>query len=173
MTREEIEQQIHEFAEKMYQAGYAYGSNPDLMVKAYQEGLNDAWGCVKKIVYPTEDGGLSTHDLKEIFGDAVRGRSSYIVRNFSPSEAIRKIEDYEERQKQKADEIRVGDEVYVISENNKSVVTHIFNNSHGPVAMLLSGDAKWIDVELQYLNKTGKHYDAIDDVLNELRGDEE
>ena len=71
------------------------------------------------------------------------------------------------------EEIRVGDEVYIINENNKSVVTNIFNASHGPVAMLLSGDAKWIDVGLQYLNKTGKHYDAIEEVLKELRGDEE
>lgn len=76
-------------------------------------------------------------------------------------------------QKQKEDEIRVGDEVYIINENNKSVVTNIFNASHGPVAMLLSGDAKWIDVELQYLNKTGKHYSQIEEVLKELRGDEE
>lgn len=75
----------------------------------------------------------------------------------------------EDEQKQKDDKIRVGDEVYIISENNKSVVTHIFNAPQGSVAMLLSGDAKWIDVELQYLNKTGKHYDAIEEVLKELR----
>lgn len=75
-------------------------------------------------------------------------------------------------QKQKEDEIRVGDEVYIINENNKSVVTHIFNASHGPAAMLLSGDAEWIDVDLPYLTKTGKHYSQIEEVLKELRGDE-
>jgi hypothetical protein len=101
----EIEQRIHEFAEKMYQAGYQAG--------------------------------------------------------------------YEEHQKQADAEVRVGDEVYVIDENNKSVVTNILNASHGPVAMLLSGDAKWIDVGVQYLNKTGKHYPQIAEVMKELRGDEE
>ena len=91
-----------------------------------------------------------------------------------------KLEDYEiklkggegEQQKQK-DGIRVGDEVYIIDKNNKGVVVNILNASHGPVAILLSGDAKWIDVGLQYLNKTGKHYDAIEEVLKELRGDED
>lgn len=73
----------------------------------------------------------------------------------------------------KDDEIRIGDEVYVINENYKSVVTHIFDTSYGPVAMLLSGDAKWLSMELQYLNKTGKHYSQIEEVLKELRGDEE
>lgn len=91
-----------------------------------------------------------------------------------------KLADYEiklkgsegEQQKQK-DGIRVGDEVYLIKENNKGVVTNIFNALHGPAAMLLSRDATLIDVELQYLNKTGKHYSQIEEVLKELRGDEE
>ena len=105
----------------------------------------DALGFAKGALYPTK---LADYEVK------LEGRD-------------------EEQQKQADAEIRVGDEVYIISENNKSVVTNIFNASHGPVAMLLSGDAKWIDVGLQYLNKTGKHYPQIAEVLKELRGDAE
>lgn len=151
MMNKEIEQQIHEFAKKRY-----------------QEGLNDAWECARKIIcdcnYPHNHLRMSV-----VKGDT-------LVKFFtetSASEAVQEIKSYEEKQKQTDAEVRVGDEVYIISENNKSVVTSIFNASHGPVAMLLSGDAKWIDVELQYLNKTGKHYDAIEEVLKELRRDEE
>lgn len=156
----EAKQCVDQMYEQIYEDAYDDG---------YQEGLNDAWECFKRIANPPRDGGLSGNELWEIFREP---NICYIPRDYSPTEAIQKIKDYEERQKQKADEIRVGDEVYIINENDKSVVTNIFNASHGPVAMLLSGDAKWIDVGLQYLNKTGKHYDAIEEVLEELRGDE-
>ena len=76
-------------------------------------------------------------------------------------------------QEQKEDKIRIGDEVYVIDKNYKSVVTSIYDTSHGPVAMLLSGNAKWIEMGLQYLSKTGKHYSQIDSVLEQLRRSEE
>ena len=169
-TPKEIEQQIKNFAEKMYQAGYADSNNTNLIDEAYQEGLNDAWECFKKLVYPVKDGGFSTERLCEIFGTSL---PSHIIRDFSPSEAIQKIKDYEERKKQKDAEICVGDEVYTsLDENFKYIVTRIYRYDE-LVANLLSQNGTWGRVmKLSNLHKTGKHYDAIEEVLKELRRDE-
>lgn len=170
MSKKEIEQQIHDFAEKMYQAGYADGNNTNLIDEAYQEGLNDAWECFKKLVYPVKDGGFSTERLCEIFGTSL---PSHIIRDFSPSEAIQKIKDYEEQQKQADAEIRVGDEVCGIKKESRGVVTDICHNGCGYFTanvMMMSG--KCASVDLSILYKTGKHYSQIAEVLKELKGDE-
>lgn len=176
MTIAEIEEEMHILLKEAHNLGNELGYRNGVedakasYRQGYDEGLNDAWECFKKLVYPVKDGGFSTERLCEIFGTSL---PSHIIRDFSPSEAVQEIKGYEEKQKQADAEISVGDEVYIINENDKSVVTNIFNASHGPVAMLLSGDAKWIDVGLQYLNKTGKHYPQIAEVMKELRGDGE
>ena len=41
MNKKEIEQQIHEFSEKIYLAGYADSNNANLLSEAYQEGFTD------------------------------------------------------------------------------------------------------------------------------------
>lgn len=168
----EIEQQIHDFAEKMYQAGYADGNNTNLIDEAYQEGLNDAWECFKKLVYPTKDGGLSTDDLREIFGTLSLGQ---VVRAYSPSEAIKKINDWGEKQKQKDDGIRVGDEVFILGNKNfRGVVTNFSVDEYdGLLFNVLIETGKKYLYKLNDITKTGKHYDAIEEVLKELRGDEE
>lgn len=171
MNREEIANNIKGLAYDMYQAGYVEGSDMNLIGDAYQEGLNDAWECFKKLVYPVKDGGFSTERLCEIFGTSL---PSHIIRDFSPSEAIQKIKDYEERKKQKDAEICVGDEVYTsLDENFKYIVTRIYRYDE-LVANLLSQNGTWGRVmKLSNLHKTGKHYDAIEEVLKELRGDED
>lgn len=91
----------------------------------------------------------------------------------SASEAIQKIKDYEEQQKQKDDEIHVGDEVYTsLDENFKYIVTRIYRWYNELAANLLSQNGTWGLMELSNLHKTGKHYDAIEEVLKELRRDE-
>lgn len=61
---------------------------------AYKCGLNDAWGCAKKIV---SSDGLDMNELVEIFGDYF---FDDIFENNSAFEAIRKILEYENRQNQ-------------------------------------------------------------------------
>ena len=166
----EIEQLINEFSKKRYQEGYDDGYKDGAKsgyMTPYQEGLKDAWECFKKLVYPIKDGGFSTEKLREIFEMSL---PSHIVRDFSPSEAIQKIKDYEEQQKQT--EIRVGDEVYAFRDSEiKRVVIYI--NDAGDVADTALPSGFIMSCLIKDLTKTGKHYDAIDEVLKELRGDEE
>ena len=76
----------------------------------YERGLNDAWECTRKI------GKVNWLTLKQIgfeIKDKEKNPSWDVVMEYSASEAITKIKDYEEKQKQTDDKIKVGDEVDV------------------------------------------------------------
>lgn len=127
--------------------------------EAYESGLKDAWKAVRKIVMSPDDGGMNFEDLIAIFGI---GRSYQILRDFSVSEAIKKIKEYE----QGKDKISVGD--VLIHKRDKEalvVVTEIkssgfFNgikisekNSCGNLFSYYSGR------DIKDWKKTGQHYD--------------
>ena len=97
----EIEKRIHEFAEQMYNAGCADTglAYADILEqnrkKAYENGLNDAWECARKITLSACDGGIAIESFKEVFGATYYN----VIKDCSPSEAIAKIKEYEEKQK--------------------------------------------------------------------------
>jgi hypothetical protein len=126
--------------------------------EAYNNGLNDAWECAKKIVTDT---GLNYAELEEIFGCT---SIDSILTRFSASEAVARIKEYEGRQK-KADEIHIGDEVYILDKNHKSIVTALLDG--GNKANLLCVSGNYIVVETQKLHKTGRLY-RIGDILKGL-----
>ena len=163
-TPKEIEQQIHEFAKKMYQAGYADGNNTK--GEAYQEGLNDAWEYAKKLTLMSSDGGFSSKIIKEIFGTTT---SYSIFNNMSISTVVTKIKDYEEKQKQADAGFRIGDEVIV--KGDRAIVIKV-DIDHWYRVVYENGNTDYIHQDT-ITDKTGKHYDAIEEVLKELRGDEE
>lgn len=90
---------IRDVAQKRVDEAYKKGVNDgslDIKIRiegAYQKGLSDAWEAAKKIVLSTDEGGLSVHDLFKIFGNDA---SRYALKNYSVSEAIKKIKEYEE-----------------------------------------------------------------------------
>lgn len=163
---------VKESIRNAYDKGYKQGVNDgSLDVKmrvdgAYEKGLNDAWECARKIMLSDEDGGIAHIDIQKIFG----GSYYQAMMNYSPSEAIAKIKEYEEKQKQVADEIKVGDEVYIIMENYPSVVTCIFSESglDNPKAVHITKSGKYAVTPLSQLHKTGKHFDQIAEVLKQL-----
>jgi len=161
----EIEQQIHEFAEKMYQAGYADGNNTNLIDEAYQEGLNDAWECAKKLTLLSSDGGFSSKIIKEIFGTT---NSYSIFDNMSVSTVVDKIKDYEEKQKQADAEIRVGDEVIV--NGDRAIVIKV-DIDYWYRVVYENGNTHYIHQDT-IMDKTGKHYPQIVEVLKELKRNE-
>lgn len=179
MTIAEIENEMHILLKEAHNIGNELGYKSgvkdtkaglsDLRETYYQEGLYDCWECFKRIVYATKDGGISVDNLCKMFGSS---NPSYIVRNFSPSEVIQKFKDYEEQQKQTDAEIRVGDEVYAFEHCDlKRIVIYI--NDNGDVADTLLPSGMIMSATLKDLTKTGKHYSQIEEVLKELRGDEE
>lgn len=132
--------------------------------EAYQKGLDDAWECVKKIAAVPSDGGFTGARLKLIFN---RNYIADIVTNYSASETIAKIKEYEEKQKAE-DEIKVGDEITDSSGN------------HGVVIALLEydGDLRvlWLDgtvsiTSMIYKKKTGRHFN-IQGIFDQMKNEQ-
>jgi hypothetical protein len=96
-TESDIEKNVREEAyEKGYQdAVVKIGSDEQAIAeKAYQSGLSDAWEAARKLVLDSNHGGLTNYDIEEIFG--VDEEQAII--NYSASEAIEKIRQYEQEQ---------------------------------------------------------------------------
>lgn len=136
---------------------------------AYDKGLNEAWELVKRIESTPEDGGLMNEQIAEVFGQY--WSSFELYNSFSAEEALDLYKRWEDKQKQDA-EIKVGDEVYLSDENHTRVVTNIFEDSEGVMAVQLSENGRWVADPIEELHKTGRHFDAIAEVLAELRGKE-
>ena len=122
------------------------------MQKTYIDGLNDAWELARKIDL------MSYEELCSIFN----GHSSFrwIMDNFTPQEALERIESYEKSG------FEVGDVVESIFSKRIGVITRIEENgkyvifADGMSGMLAHDD----------IRKTGKHID-INSVLEQLRGE--
>ena len=75
--------------DEVYDKGYKQGIKDGNIKEAYQNGLEDAWDLVKKIFKMTGT------DVKEIFGDFL---IHHIMSQYTASEALQKIREYEEKQ---------------------------------------------------------------------------
>lgn len=128
--------------------------------RAYQQGLEDAWEAARKITK------MNLFVMGEIFGTVV---SSQIAENNTAQEVISKIKEYEEKQKQDT-EIQVGDEVYSDAFDDKGIVTHITADKVACVCIICNGFTM-MKVGTNGLHKTGRHFDAIAEVLAEMRGE--
>ena len=109
-------------------------------------------------------------EINQIFNDDIYWVA--VFKKYSASEAIAKIKEYEEKQK-KDDEIKVGDEVYIIMENYPSVVSCVFSESglDNPKAVHITGSGKYAVTPCSQLHKTGRHFDCIAEVLEQLKGE--
>ena len=166
-AKEDVRTQI----DRAYQQGYAdakseLGQNAvDLAHeesdRAYQRGLEDAWEAAKKITLDkNDDVGLSLREMVQIFHTASYDK---ILKENTASEAIAKINEYEEQQKQDT-EIKVGDEVYSEMNDLRFIVTRIYDGIYegictdGAAYCPLPNDVK----------KTGRHTETILKTLGEF-----
>ena len=82
-----------------YDKGYEDGTENYKIdeTAAYQQGVNDAWDCAKKLMLASNDydGALKGTEIKSIFGTGVYNVFKYTT----PSEAIIKIRRYENKQR--------------------------------------------------------------------------
>jgi len=166
-------QNLHrDIFDKGYDQGYKDGKDeayksPVPTQDAYQQGVDDAWECAKKIALNICDGGIDVGILSRIFG--VSGDVPFgILKNFSAQEAIGKIKEYEE--KQSDCEIEVGDEVSIKNTNDFVVVSRILEDGtitgFGGYGQVYSG------LSQERVTKTGNHYDGIEEILKAMRGEE-
>lgn len=83
------------------------------------------------------------------------------------------IKEYEEKQKKQDDEIKVGDEVYLVDNNHPRVVTCIFTENGGYTeAVQITESGRWIVDEIRNLHKTGRHFPEIAEVLAKMKEEE-
>lgn len=171
---EGMKRQANELIEQAYNRGYKAGydkafatlnENWQLVTsEAEEKGRNEAWEVSKKILT------MGSKKQNEIFGDYM---DLNVIESVSASEAIQKIHEYEEKKKQEEDDkIKVGDEVYLIDSNHPRVVTCIFcENGDYEKAVQITESGRWVVDKISELHKTGRHFDAIEEVLNQMQED--
>ena len=137
--------------------GYNHGfeDHADKVREAYEEGLNDAWECVRKIVAGKFIGKLDTGTIL----------------NISASEAITRVKEYEAKlkeyeAKQEAEQakIKVGDEVSGCM--GKWIVTNVVCDM--ATGIDANGDAH--SDCFKDIKKTGRHFPIVD-ILEQMRGE--
>lgn len=158
---------LSRIADNIYQQGYEAGKaatpftdTKEAEDKAYERGLNDAWELVKKIINDENNGGY-------VFGYRYLFE---VVDNYTASEALTKIREYEDKQKQDT-KIKVGDEIRL--HDAIEVVTSVM--STGLQTIDASGNTStWYynTYPLETWEKTGRHFPQIAEILAELRGAE-
>ena len=181
MKLQEIKNKMNELIHSAYVLGYEDGlkdGKESVQIDdstAYECGLNDAWECARKIMLSDEDGGIALSDIQKIFSMTPYSA----MKSFSASESIAKIKEYEEKQKSAEDtEIKVGDEVIYCG-----------GGAHdGSVGVVIGAMDSWREVrwrEVRFkscwncvgvwkdsLTKTGRHFSQIEEVLEQMKGEE-
>lgn len=158
---------------KAYMYGHEQGKKSSCVCKdnveaEYNRGLNEAWEFIQKLLKDACDGGYTVSLLQNALGYC---NISDIVRHYDISEAIAKIKEYEEQQKQDT-EIKVGDEVITKIGNKGIVITNV-PSDEGMISVWVSTCTHVQLYPIKDLVKTGRHFDAIAEVLAEMRGKSE
>lgn len=163
-----VEKQFETQLEAAYDFGYISGiedgniNDGTLQKKiqeAYQNGLNRAWEYARKIVLEPCHGGIDISILCEIFGTSNRGD---IFDIYSVDDVITRTKWYVE-----TSPLKTGDEVEYKS--LKYVVT-VMANADTCLIMSLDGSTL-VRTKREDLEKTGKHYQQIEDFMKQMRGE--
>lgn len=138
--------------------------------KSYEDGLNDAWNCARKAILVSCEGGLSLGEHTEIFGDTFPAE---ILKNYTASEAIAKIKEYEE--KHTDNEIKLCDEVIIKKSDYgftglKGIVVNVRSVNEVEV-MLKPGATYYYDTA--NIKRTGKSYPELANILEQLKATDE
>lgn len=132
-------------------------------MKTYEDGLNEAWKLARLIVCTHEEGGKSAEWLEKIFGTE---RKDLVLKNFSASEAIDAMENYEK--------IKVGDEVIdkygwkrVVVNTNQANGEITIMNCYGQILECCKKEVE------RGFKKTGRHFPQIEEVLKQMEEEED
>lgn len=161
-----LKTQVLTCIERAYDKGYKAAKQDVVAIgnkSEYERGLNDSWECAKKIA---TDKGLNYEELAEIFGYT---SMDTIFGNFSASEAIARIKEYEDQQKKANDEIHVGDEFYCPNSKCKYVVLRFLGNDK---VLAFSSEGFTGTFVFEYVHKTGRTYPIVE-ILEKLNESEE
>lgn len=146
-----------------YREGYADGysrgiedmSNEKLYNDAYNQGLEDAWECARKI---GKVNWLTLEKMGFNNKDKEKNPSWDVIMEYSPSEAMAKIKEYEDN------EIKVGDEVRH-KMGDKKIVTQL----DAEYLYTINSDGYVYEGTRHEFVKTGKHYPQVAEMLKQIR----
>ena len=132
----------------------------ELKQEEYNKALEDASELMAYITqdfidncYPN-DKGYNLYDLNVKYG---LGR------------VLKDYKAYEEKKKAEEESIKVGDEVYFIDPNDKSVVTFVDEEKRTVVILTIRG--KYSILRFCDAHKTGRHFDEVEQLLGKLEND--
>lgn len=169
----EYKNKAEEIMREMYKLGYHDGINDGninnetfyaKVKEAYNNGLNGAWEAARKIAE------LNKGEQNMLFGvenPYPSQQTLEIFKNFSATEAIEKIKEYESHLPDKdVGEIKIGDEV-IVRDEEKGVVTTM---TPYEITILIDTGGWCICTKRKNVKKTGKHYSQIAEVLRQMKG---
>jgi hypothetical protein len=125
--------------------------------EAYQKGLSDAWEAARKIASDNAGQNYS------IFGQHF---TVEILNTHSASEVIEEIRAYEQAQKEKEEQIQVGDEVD--APFGKAIVVNIDSVAKKIWVMYANGRSGF-DFFKNAPTKTGRHFPEIAEVMRKMK----
>ena len=134
---------------KGYDRGYGVGFN---------EGLENARQVILKLL------DINSIEYARIFNDTDMYYTKIILEHYSITEIESKIKAYEEKKKDE-EEIKVGDEVRDLFTDNRGVVMSI-----GELIVYITNNGVYTNA-LGSLEKTGRHFDEVGQLLDKLKGD--
>ena len=151
------EPDLEQVRKEAYEEGYKLGYYSD----GYQRGLKDAWEAARKIPLNVNEGGLSANALTTIFGNK---SIIQIFKEFSASEVVEKIRQYEQEQ----EEFKLWDEVD--GKGGRGIITKISDDGDHFNVMWENGSTGYYMRE--DFKKTGRHFPEIAEVLRKMQEEE-
>ena len=161
----EIEDKAEE-SDRAYAHGYTdaeseYREKLDkIREESYKKGLSDAWEAAKKIVCYEIDGGYPIPQMLDLFN---RDDLPKILSDYTSSEAIEKIRQYEQEQ----EGFHVGDEFE--NESGKKFVVLKMNGKEIDRYIDVDGKTYCMTVKYKEMRKTGRHFQEIAAVFEKMR----
>lgn len=136
--------------------------------KELEHEKNELWEFVKSFILLPSDGGMDVTTFAEIFG---HNFPSQMVKTHTYQEALAKVREYDQKKKEEAERLVVGDVVDVFSLQNTVLIrSGLFTGEDDKTySVLIDGTNLYHYYKCNTtIVKTGKHFD-IQGMLDELR----
>lgn len=131
---------------------------PSWYEEVYQKGLDDAWDAARRIgSYADSNTWKDIGFRLDTFGWAERYKE--VIANYTASEAIAKLKEYEQRQA-----VEVGDEVFIEKIDQNVIVLNT-----GRFMNCMDKDGVVLRAEREDVVKTGRHFPEIAEVLKKMQ----
>lgn len=125
-------------------------------MKTYEDGLNEAWNCAKRLILAVDNGGLPLDAIEEMFDCDLED----VFTKYSADEAVKKLKDWGEST------YEVGD--IVIHGNVRAVVTNIDKETDFFRIMYADGRSEVYKPQDMAWVKTGEHVN-VQNIMEALK----